>query len=257
LAEGMKIQFSSLSRLSFFFFSLFLLAACQNSKPDQTTVYEILDKYFEEKGVEKVDEAIAGIIKKQQEQAPDTIQKRLNQDRVVIDISKSPVRGPADAKVTIVEYSDFHCPFARQMLPAWQAFRKEYEGKVRYVFKHYPLRLRLKVALEAATASIAAQEQGKFWEFYDMAYSIPAIDLTREAILKWAKTSGLDVDKFTKTMDDPASKKRAEDEAKEAKDLQSPGTPTYFFNGVRLSGVQPLQNLQEITNSLLFEVSGE
>ncbi len=91
-----------------------------------------------------------------------------------ISIGNSPVRGKADAKVTIVEYSDFECPFCIRAFPTVQQIEKTYPNDVKIVYKHFPLTNIHPHAQAAAEASICAAEQGKFWEYHDKLFTLEA-----------------------------------------------------------------------------------
>jgi len=111
-----------------------------------------------------------------------------------VPVDDSPARGPADALVTIVESSDFECPFCKRVGPATKQIEESYRGKVRFVFKHNPLPFHAK-ALPAAIAAEEGRAQGgpaKFWEMHDRLFdSAPALD--RPALEEVARAAGLDM----------------------------------------------------------------
>ncbi|OGK14260.1 hypothetical protein A2861_01820 [Candidatus Roizmanbacteria bacterium RIFCSPHIGHO2_01_FULL_38_15] len=95
-------------------------------------------------------------------------------EAVAVDVGNSPVRGKADAKVTIVEFSDFECPFCIRAFPTVKQIQKEYPNDVKIVYKHFPLTSIHPHAQAAAEASMCAAEQGKFWEYHDKLFTLEA-----------------------------------------------------------------------------------
>src|SRR6266853_6951864 len=110
-----------------------------------------------------------------------------------------PSRGPASAPVTIVEFSDFQCPYCGREYPVVERLMKEYDGKVRLVFRHYPLDFH-PFAEKAAEAGACAQDQGKFWELHDKMFGNQA-KLAVDDLKTYAKQVGLDAPKFDKCLD--------------------------------------------------------
>ena len=146
-------------------------------------------------------------------------------------------KGPATAKVTIVEWSDFQCPFCGRVGPTLQQIEKEYGEDVRVVFKHNPLPMHDR-ALAAAVAAEAARRQGKFWEMHDKLFANQRA-LTDENFALWAGELGLDVDKFSKDLKDPKLATKAKRDQQQGSVLGARGTPAFFVNGRFLSGAQP------------------
>jgi protein-disulfide isomerase len=147
-----------------------------------------------------------------------------------LPVQDSPVRGPADAPVTIVEFSDYQCPFCGRAEPSIEAVLKDYPGKVRLVYKHFPLALIHPHALSAAYASAAAQKQGKFWEMHDLLFAHQRA-LAPEQLDSYAKQIGLDMDEFKKDMSSPEVKKVIAADMRLGQRVGIRGTPTFFVNG--------------------------
>jgi protein-disulfide isomerase len=233
---------------------LLILTACQSDtdQPDPEIVYEILDQYFEENGEAQISDILERIIKKRQAEAPDSVEKRLGEPRVSVPVGKSPSWGPGDAPILFVEYGDFLCPFSRGMQKTIQEWITQYPGKIRRVFKNFPSRVRERESKPLAVAALAAHRQGKFWEFYEAAFKIER-DHNESFYREFVKKQDLNAAQFNRDRKDPELLKQVEDEFAEGEKFGVPGTPTYFFNGVRLSGLQPLQNFSDITASLLGE----
>ncbi len=136
------------------------------AKAQKEVVFEIVDKYFEEKGTEQVEKALEAIIAKRR-QGP-SMEERMSK-RTPVDIAGAPVKGDPNAIITIVEFSDFSCPFCSRVNPTIEEVMKTYAGKVKLAFRHKPLPIHPQ-ARPIHLGSMAAQEQGKFWEFYNRAF---------------------------------------------------------------------------------------
>jgi protein-disulfide isomerase len=160
-----------------------------------------------------------------------------------LNVKGAPVLGSEDAKVEIVEFSDFQCPFCSRVWPTLQQVRKEYPEDVRVVFKHLPLRIHPK-APEAHAAAEAAHRQGKFWEMHDAIFANPR-DLSAERYEQYATDMGLDLDQFKKDIASPSVKARVDADQSEAAKLGVSGTPSFFINGRYLSGAQPYEEFKK------------
>jgi protein-disulfide isomerase len=241
----------------FFLSSLFVFqSSCSSSKPDQEIVFEILDHYFEEKGEEQISKMLEGVIQKRRAQEPDSIQKRLREERVQIDVAGAPSRGSEAARILFVEYGDFLCPFTRVMRSVVSEWEQKYPGKIRRVFKNFPAAIRLEDSKPLAVAGLAAHRQGKFWEFYEAAFKKER-DHDEKFYVDFAKKSGLNLEQFQADRKDPKLLEQVNKDLAEVEALSVPSTPSYYFNGVRLSGVQPLQNFIDVTENLLGETVGQ
>lgn len=150
-------------------------------------------------------------------------------DPVRISVAGDPVRGPENARVTIVEFSDFQCPYCAGAVPETKALMQKFPNDVRLVFKQFPLEDH-HLAEFGAEAALAAQAQGKFWEMHDLLYGgYP--DLSRAKVIGYAQKLGLDVRRFTADVDGHKYKARVHAEELEGEDAGVAGTPTFFING--------------------------
>ncbi len=145
------------------------------------------------------------------------------------------VAGPADARVTLVEYGDFECPHCGALHPIVEAARAAFGGNLRFVFRHFPLRASHPHALAAAKAAEAAAEQGRFWEMYDRLYEHQS-RLTSSDLEHHARELGLDLDRFRRSLADPAHEKRIREDLAGAAQSGAPGTPSLFINGELYEG---------------------
>ena len=168
-----------------------------------------------------------------------------------VPLDDSPVKGPADALVTIVEISDFECPFCKRVSPTLKALEDQYKGKVRFVFKHNPLPFHAR-ATPAALAAEEARAQGgdaKFWAMHDALFAAPSLD--DAAILNAAKEAGVATAKVQEAMSTGKYKARLERDQKLAASLGATGTPAFFVNGRKLVGAQPLSAFQALVDEEL------
>lgn len=149
-----------------------------------------------------------------------------------IKVGQSPVRGAEDAKVTLVEFSDFQCPYSKRAQPLINALLKAYPDDLRHVYKNFPLRFH-KDAMPAAKACLAAGMQGKFWEMEELIFENPQ-KLQDEDLKKYAKKIGLDLQQFEKDFKSAEVEKLVQEDLAEAKKAQVTGTPTLFLNGKRV-----------------------
>jgi protein-disulfide isomerase len=159
--------------------------------------------------------------------------------RAEIAVGDSPTKGPAKAPITIIEFSEFQCPFCSRALPTLKQVEDTYKNKVRIAFKHLPLPFHNNAQI-AAEASMAAHEQGKFWEYHDKLFANQQ-QLDRPSLERYAQELGLNMTKFKAALDSGKFKKKVEDDARIANSVGATGTPTFFINGKILVGAQPFE----------------
>jgi protein-disulfide isomerase len=159
--------------------------------------------------------------------------------KVAIDTADAPVRGAPMAKLSIVEFSDFECPYCGAAHPMLSGLLAEFKGQVNLVFKNFPLEGH-KNSVPAARAAVAAQLQGKFWEMADALFEHQR-ELSPEKIRALAEEIGLDMQRFDSDMSSEAVQKRVERDKKEGSSLGVQGTPSLFVNGRPYK--EPLQSL--------------
>ncbi|MGH7580314.1 MAG: DsbA family protein [Gemmatimonadales bacterium] len=143
--------------------------------------------------------------------------------------------GPADARVTLVEYGDFECPHCGALHSLLQAARKAFGGNLRLVFRHFPLRSSHPHALAAAKAAEAAAEQGKFWEMHDRLFQRQT-ELEDEDLTRHARKIGLDLGRFERELGARAHEVRIREDLASAAQSGANGTPSLFINGERYEG---------------------
>jgi len=141
--------------------------------------------------------------------------------------------GPADAKVTVVEFSDFQCPYCSRAATVVDQVKEKYGTRVRFVFRQFPLPMH-ENARGAAEAALAANAQGKFWQFHDKAFQNQS-KLTREGLEGIAKEAGLDLAAFKKALDSKTFAADVDSDMKLGESVAVNGTPTMFINGARVA----------------------
>jgi len=166
--------------------------------------------------------------------------------------SKGPSFGPTDAKVTVVEFSDFQCPYCSRAATAVDQIKEKYGTRVRFVFRQFPLPMH-ENARGAAEAALAANAQGKFWEFHDKMFQNQS-KLTRDSLEGFAKEAGLDVAAFKKALDSKTYAAEVDSDMKLGESVAVNGTPTMFINGARVANPT---NFEAISAQIEGALSGK
>lgn len=168
--------------------------------------------------------------------------------RVTVSTDGDPSIGPANAPITIVEFSDYQCPYCQ----AWyqQTFDKlmaSYPGKIRFVYRDLPLPMHPQ-AIPAAEAANCAGEQGAYWKFHNALFS-GQYSLGRAAYVQYASDLRLDLAAFTACLDDHHTQAEVETDAADAARLGLNGTPSFVINGQILVGAQPFEQFKAIIDA--------
>ncbi|XXF75278.1 thioredoxin domain-containing protein [Myxococcaceae bacterium GXIMD 01537] len=166
-----------------------------------------------------------------------------------IEVGEAPSRGPKNAPVTIVAWSDFQCPFCSRAVPVLKQIEEVYKGKVRIAFKHQPLSFHPNARI-AAAASMAAHEQGKFWEMHDKLFANQNA-LDRASLDRYAQELGLNVAKFKAALDGNKFEAYISTDAAEGTRVGANGTPTFFINGRTFVGAQPFDSFKRVIDEEL------
>ncbi|MCS6984593.1 MAG: DsbA family protein [Leptospiraceae bacterium] len=179
--------------------------------------------------------------------------------KIEIDLEDDPYWGPKDAKVVFVEFSDFECPYCKRMQNAIQQIRTEYNDRVRWVFKDFPLDFH-EQAMTAHIAANCALDQNKYWEYQQRVFQEPyqanrKLDLSQKHLVELARQLGLNEAQFTTCLQDKEGKKRQEIEADIAygRKIGVMGTPTVYANGRIVSHARTYEELKEIIEKLLHD----
>ncbi len=178
------------------------------------------------------------------------VQILLDPPRVAVNAAQDPAKGPAAAPVTIVEFSDFQCPYCSRVNPTLKQVEEKYGDKLRVVFRDFPLVQIHKDAAKAAEAGECAHEQGKFWEMHDRLFANQS-KLQVEALKQTATEIGLDAEKFNQCLDSAKYASEVQQDVDEGARYGVTGTPAFFINGRLLSGAQPLEAFTELIDEEL------
>jgi protein-disulfide isomerase len=166
----------------------------------------------------------------------------------------APSFGPDAAKVTVVEFSDFQCPFCSKAAEAAHKVKEKYGDKVRFVFRQFPLSFH-KDAHVAAEASLAAHKEGKFWEFHDKLFANQQ-KLDRASLEGYAKEVGLNLASFKKALDSKEFAATVDAELKLGEEVAVQGTPTMFVNGARIQDPTNFEVLSKTIDEALAKAGG-
>jgi protein-disulfide isomerase len=157
-----------------------------------------------------------------------------------VPIGDSPVLGPKDAPMTLVEFSDFQCPYCGLAQPTLKELETKYKGKMKLVFKNFPLTQAHENAMPAALAAWAAKQQGKFFEYHDQLFKRQK-DLQESTLVAIAKEVKLDLNRFNKDRASAQAKTAIEKDMQLGILLNVQSTPTLIFNGVAMPAGLPLE----------------
>jgi len=172
-----------------------------------------------------------------------------------IRVDGAPSKGPADAPVVVVEYSDFECPYCKRAHATMKELAERFPDKVRLVFKNHPLPNLHKHAQLAAEAALAAGAQGKFWEMHDLLFAFRDA-LTRKDLDDYAQSLGLDMVRFNYDLSTGRFRDRIRRETQEMLKIGATGVPAIFVNGVYIKGAKPLAVYEKAVQAALGEIEG-
>jgi protein-disulfide isomerase len=196
---------------------------------------------------ERVNAARRSYLGTLREKTPVTV--TLEVPRVKVDVAGRPGRGPENAPVQIVEFSDFECPFCLNVFPTVNKVLATYGDKIRFVYRHYPLPNHPN-ARPAAEASACAAEQDKFWPYHDRLFS-SAGKLSESDLEEHGAAIGLDMDSFGTCVESRKSQKDVDADIEAANALGVNGTPAFFINGRAINGAQPFEAFKRIIDDEL------
>jgi protein-disulfide isomerase len=170
--------------------------------------------------------------------------------RVEVSVDGAPFRGLANSPVTIVEFSDFECPFCKRAHPTLMQLLEKYAGKVKLVYRDFPLESIHPQARRAAEAARCANDQGKFWDYYDTLFT-ESPKLAPDDLKRYAAQAGIDVKKFDDCLSGGVHKTALQKDIDEGTRLGVTGTPAFFINGRPLTGAQPVEAFARIIDEEL------
>jgi protein-disulfide isomerase len=159
----------------------------------------------------------------------------------MIAVSGRPTRGPADAPITIVEFTDYECGYCRRHFEhTYPLIQAAYGDRIRYVIKNFPLTSIHPNALRAAEAAECAFDQDRFWEYHDRLFRANG-NLRVEDLKSYARELGMDGERFDQCLDSESKRGIVESDFREAVALGLRGTPAFFINGRSVYGAQPME----------------
>ena len=175
--------------------------------------------------------------------------------RTEIPTAGFPTLGPASAPITIVEFSDFECPYCGGLFPTLKEIETKYADKIRVVYRQYPLTSLHPHAQKAAEASLCADEQKRFWDFHDSLFGNQQ-DLTVDSLKRRAVELKLDAPAFNTCLDSGKHAETIKKDIVEGSRAGVSGTPAIFINGRLLSGNQPYTSIAQVIEDELQRKSG-
>lgn len=185
---------------------------------------------------------------------PATAQATQQIKRYPVPVDDDPAFGPADAPITIIEFSDYQCPFCKRWYDeVYSKLKETYTDKLRFAYRDFPLTSIHPQAQPAAEAANCANEQGVYWEYHDKLFGGTA-ELGEEGYLKYASELNLDMAKFKQCLTERRYQKEVEADLEYAANLGVNSTPTFFINGIPVIGAQPFDVFQYVIEK---ELAGE
>jgi protein-disulfide isomerase len=174
--------------------------------------------------------------------------------RVDVSIEGAPLRGAADAPVTLVEFSDFHCPFCKKAQATLKQLLEKYPGKVRLAYRDFPIDNLHPQARRAAEAARCAQDQRRFWEYHDLLFT-HSPQASSDDLERYAEQVSLDMTKFKQCLSSGAHQATVQRDFYEGTRLGVSGTPAFFINGRPLSGAQSLEAFARVIDEELARIA--
>jgi protein-disulfide isomerase len=167
--------------------------------------------------------------------------------KVSINLSDERYGTNPNASVTVIEFSDFQCPACSMAVPEAHKIVMYYGNRINFVFKHFPAH---EDSLKAAEAAECARDQGRFWEFHDKLFE-NSDRLKVNDLQRYARTMLLDTEKFNKCLLSGEKTAKVEADFRDGIKYGIQGTPTFFVNGIMMTGVQPFEEIKQIIDSEL------
>jgi len=207
-------------------------------------VHDAIKSFLVEQRMAEAHNAFIGTLK---EKVPVIIS--LEPPRQKVAAAGHPSKGPTDAPIELIEFSDFQCPFCQRANPTVDQVLKTYGNKIHFVYRHYPLPNHPN-ARPAAEAASCAGDQGRFWEYHDQLFANGS-RLTDADLKQHAVTAGLDASKFNACLDSHKFKGEVDKDVAEGNQAGVSGTPAFFINGRALEGAQPFEAFKRVIDEEL------
>jgi len=229
--------------------------SAQASAMDKAEVETIVKEYIKNHP-EDMAQSLQKFSEAQRDKQEDEAFMKALAEKALVHVAGAPSLGPDNAQFTLVEFSDFQCPYCARAVGTVKEFLKKNQGKIRLVFRNMCLPNHAK-AQDAAKAAIAAGEQGRFWDFREKLMASQAEWSSsadhKHIFVKYAKEMALDAGRFEKDMAKPDYQKKIDEDMTHAGNLGVNGTPTYFLNGVRITGARELAYFDKVLAALVRE----
>lgn len=177
------------------------------------------------------------------------IEVKLSPPRIEVEAGDSPYMGPKNAPVTVIEFTDYQCPFCGRVRPTVNQITSEYKDEVKYVIRDFPLSFH-QYAKKAHEAAHCAGDQKKYWEYNKILFSDQNA-LQIEKLKKYASDLKLNTNKFNKCLDEGKFAKKVEEDIKVGIDAGVSGTPAFFVNGILVSGARPFSEFKRMIDEEL------
>lgn len=176
--------------------------------------------------------------------------ERLSPEQLaLLNDAESPAKGAVEGPITIVEFSDFQCPFCSRLAGSLDELLEAYPDQVRLEFRHFPLSFHANAQI-AAEAAVCADQQGRFWELHDAMFANQG-SLARDGLMVLAREAGVDVDALTACLDSGEAATRVAADQEAGRSLGVTGTPNFFVNGIGFAGALPYEELVNIVEAEL------
>ena len=169
-------------------------------------------------------------------------------NKVNVDIGNTPIQGNKNAKIKIIVFSDFQCPFSKRGADTVHALKQKYGDSLMYVYKNLPLPFHPE-AMPSAKAALAAGRQGKFYEFHDKLFESQS-QLGEALYVKIAQELGLNMQKFNADRNSPEIEAQIKADQAQANSIGFNGTPGFAVNGVKVLGAYPVEHFEKVINAL-------
>ena len=175
--------------------------------------------------------------------------------RADVSADDDPFMGPPDAPVTLIEFSDFQCPYCRRVQGVLKRLMTAYHGQLKLVFRDFPLRQIHPEAQKAAEAAQCANDQGQFWPYHDRLFA--TTDLATEDLKQYAVELGLDAEAFNACLDSDKYRQEVQGDIDDALAAGVNATPSFFVNGLPINGAVPFERFVEMVELALQRAGGQ
>jgi protein-disulfide isomerase len=219
--------------------------------PESNINDQVKERIYSYMKDQKKDEMVQAYLAKLTKSSPVEVYFTKPKSNIQVEVGNSPTQGGSNAKVNIVVFSDFQCPFCSKGGKVVADIHKKYGNKVKIAFKHFPLPMHKDApATSEASQCVYDQNKDKFWKFHDIAFANQD-KLDAESLAKHAKAAGVDEKKFKECMDSHKNAEIVKQDLAYGEKLGVRSTPTFFVNGQLLSGALPLEQFSEVIDEEL------